>query len=1041
LSLTGNFISFSTGIRINLTPKFTVMKKIFISLFVAVLAGLGFYYAFHFEDKNLLKQENEIGLDKNIADANKEEELELRSTEEFLKTVDPSLGYVPTEKLITGEERAREIMGSLAPNSPSIISALTWTERGPNNIGGRTRGFIFDANDATGNTALAGGVGGGIWRTTNFKTGSPVTWTQIASVSQNLAITTIAQNPAALNIMYAGTGEGFNNIDAIRGLGVYKSTDFGVTWSLLASTTTGGANANDFSYVQKILVYTNGDVYVACRSAVFCNAGGLMRSTSASGGSVWTRVVGDFPMGCMSCTCATDFKIFDIEKSASGDLWVSSVTEVTGLGKIWRSPAGGTVGNAGTWVDKTPTGTWQRIELACSPTDNNRIYALLQGGSSSVGGIRRTDNGAAVPATDWVNVTSSTLWCDAGTSSSADFSRGQAWYDLMIAIKPDDDNTVFVGGVDIMKTTSAGTPTSSWAQITQWASGCAALPNIHADIHNIVYLPGSSTEFVVATDGGLFYTANGGTTFAEKNNSYNITQYYSCAIHPASGSNYMLAGAQDNGSHKFTTAGMNAVTTASGGDGGFCEIDQKNPLQQITNFTGTNLNLSNDGGAVFTYIGGVASDRFINPGDFDTASSTTPALSTAARYYCGGGTRTFRRLNLNFVAKSGTFNDFTVTSSTTNHSVSAIKVDPNTTNRVWFAMSTASSAVASVAPQLFYAGSANGTPTFTQITLPGTITTGQYISSIDVERGNASHILITLSNYGVASVYESTNLGVSWTSLDNNGVNLPDVPVRWGMFIPPNYQQVVTGVGGILLATELGVWGTNSFNGTSTPWAQNNTGIGNVRSDMLKLRGSDKVVAVATHGRGLFTGALINVLPVNFVWFKGVPLDNSNRLLWKVGNSINNRGFEIERKYEGENSFSNIGFVAATGSGAADIEYRFDDQNLNLSKQVAIYRLKQVDFSGNYKYSDQLPVKRSQLGKFIYFVSATKNSLFVRAGNKQGIANVIVSIYDAQGKIIYSKSNAYTDMSVDISGYSSGIYFVKIKAVNTGDESTTKFVK
>ncbi len=1012
------------------------MKKLLYFLSAAVIVALSVIYFSKKNEKIVSRNIIEKPTNRKLAELNQQEELELRAHEDFLKTYDPALGYVPTEKLIEGEKRAEEIMSSLSNNAPTSISAISWAERGPNNIGGRTRGFIFDSNDPTGNTAFAGAVSGGLWRTTNFKTGTPVTWTQISSISQNLAITCIAQDPVTLGTMYAGTGEGFNNVDAVRGLGVYKSTDFGLTWTLLASTTTGGASASSFSFVQKILVYNNPthDVYVACRSAVFCNAGGLMRSTN--GGTSWTRVIGTFGG---TCATSTDYKIFDIEQSLGGDLWVSSVTESTGLGKMWRSPAGATVGNVGTWVDKTPTGTWQRIELACSPTNNNKIYALLQGGTNAVGGIRRTDDGAAIPATSWTDITNAAnTWCDQGVLST-DFSRNQAWYDLMLAVKPDDDNTAFAGGVDVMKTVNSGT---NWAQATRWSSFmCGSLPIIHADIHNIVYLPGSSTEFVVATDGGLYYTANSGTSFTTKNNNYNITQYYSCDIHPTSASNYMLAGSQDNGTHKFTAAGINAVTTPTGGDGGFCLIDQKNPLQQMTNFTGTSPNISNDGGIAFTQIGSFTTDRFINPGDFDTTSSTTPALSTAAFYYCGAATNNFRRLTINFSTLSLVSNSFAVTGSTANHAVSAIKVDPNTVNRVWVAMSVASGASANVAPQLFYASNANTTPVFTAITLPATVTTGQYISSIDVENGNASHILITISNYGVTSVYESTDLGVTWTALDNNGVNIPDVPVRWGMFIPSGYGQAPTAVGGILLATELGVWGTNTISGNTTPFVQNNTGMGNVRVDMLKYRGSDKTVAVATHGRGLFTGQFNIALPVNFIWFKGVPAENENHLVWKAADNGNNAGYDIERKYSGENQFTKVGFVAPATGSTSDAEYSFNDNTLDIYKPSAIYRLKQIDRDGSIKYSNEITIKRSLVGKMVLFVSANTNNLSIRVGNRKEIKNISITIVDQQGRLLISKTQRYQDDNINISALPSGVYFVKVQDLKSGEVSTNRFVK
>lgn len=1011
------------------------MKKLSFALTSITIIGIVFYYSFNFSKTKRFGQEKEIPMLNHVSEANKQEELKARAREEFLMTFDPTLGYVPTERLVEGEERARQIMQSLGTNSPDGVAALSWTERGPNNVGGRTRAFLFDQTDATGNTAFAGSVGGGLWRTTNFKTGTPVTWTQISSISQNLAITCIAQDPRVPATLYAGTGEGFGNIDAIRGLGVYKSTNGGLTWSLLASTSTGGTNENDFSYVQDIIVYNNAtrDVYAACRSAIFCNAGGLMRSSN--GGSSWSRVIGTFTGG--SCANATDYLVYDIEVSPAGDLWAASLTEATGVGKIWRSPAGVTVGNAGTWVDKTPTGSWRRIELACSPTNNNRIYALMQGTTNAIGGIRRTDDGAAVPATSWTDITNTTFWCDQGSSTSVDFSRNQAWYDLVLGINPTNDATVIAGGVDVMRTTSSG---GSWAQLTQWSNGCAALPYVHADIHNITYLPGSSTEFVISTDGGLFYTADGGATFTAKNTGYNVTQFYSCAIHPDAGSNFMLAGAQDNGTQRFTSAGINTTTTATGGDGGFCFIDQKNPLQQITNYTGTSLNISNNGGTSFAFPGAFTTDRFINPADFDTATSTAPALSTSARYYCGGAAGNLRRVTINFSTLSLVSNSFSIPGATTNRAVSAVKVDPNTLDRVWIAMSTAS-ASSSVVPQLYYSSASSSTPVFTAITLPAAITSGQYISSIDVESGDANHILITLSNYGIASVYESTDLGVTWTSLDNNGVNLPDVPVRWAIFIPSGFSSATAAVGGIMLATELGVWSSNSLSGTTTPWIANNTGMGNVRTNMLKLRGSDKTVAVAIHGRGLYTAAFLGVLPVNFVWFKGNPLDKSNRLLWRIERSINNRGFEVERKYEGENAFAKIGFVAAADVNSGNGEYSFNDLNVNFAKPTALYRLKQVDLDGRFKYSDLITIRRSQLGKLIYFVSADANGLLVRTGNKPGTSQMMVTIFDAQGKTVLNKMVAYQDMRIDISRYVSGTYIVKIKSRNSGEEYITKFIK
>ncbi|TMI86450.1 MAG: hypothetical protein E6H08_21015 [Bacteroidetes bacterium] len=108
--------------------------------------------------------------------------------------------------------------------------------------------------------------------------------------------------------------------------------------------------------------------------------------------------------------------------------------------------------------------------------------------------------------------------------------------------------------------------------------------------------------------------------------------------------------------------------------------------------------------------------------------------------------------------------------------------------------------------------------------------------------------MVTYSNYGVNSIWETTNGGTSWTSVEGN---LPDMPVRWAMFDPRNSDWAI-------IATEVGVWSTDNLNGGSTDWDPTNSGLANVRVDMLQYRASDRTIAAATHGRGLFT-ALIPV--------------------------------------------------------------------------------------------------------------------------------------------------------------------------------------
>ena len=177
----------------------------------------------------------------------------------------------------------------------------------------------------------------------------------------------------------------------------------------------------------------------------------------------------------------------------------------------------------------------------------------------------------------------------------------------------------------------------------------------------------------------------------------------------------------------------------------------------------------------------------------------------------------------------------------------------------------------------------------TTVTTDPNFTAGGALSSLDIDPSNSNHIIATLANYGARSIWESTDGGSTFSSIEGN---LPDMPVWWCMFPPAGTQLngATGGNGGILLGTELGVWTTSQINGAATQWMPNNAGLANVRTYMLKYRNSDKTLVAATHGRGLFTTTLtvINVTGVPNVpntkdFIKYVSADN-NQLQVVVGN-------------------------------------------------------------------------------------------------------------------------------------------------------------
>jgi hypothetical protein len=116
------------------------------------------------------------------------------------------------------------------------------------------------------------------------------------------------------------------------------------------------------------------------------------------------------------------------------------------------------------------------------------------------------------------------------------------------------------------------------------------------------------------------------------------------------------------------------------------------------------------------------------------------------------------------------------------------------------------------------------------------------ISSIAIGKSEDT-LMVTFSNYGVPSVWNTWNGGQTWKNLEGN---LPDMPVRWAVFHPQNNRQA-------LIATETGAWECVNLNQNPVEWYPANSGMANVRVDMLQLRKSDNTVLAATHGRGFFT--------------------------------------------------------------------------------------------------------------------------------------------------------------------------------------------
>ncbi len=743
--------------------------------------------------------------------------------EEFKRTKDLTLGYPPTEELIYALEETKRMQTQQLQLQRSLITNAKWRERGPSNIGGRTRTILIDKSDPTGNTIWAGGVGGGLWKTNDISVTSPQ-WENVNDFLENLAIGAMAQDPNNHAIMYLGTGEGFPNSDAIRGIGIFKSTDGGENWDLLSST-----NNSTFRLTRSLMIHpVTGDVYAATTN-------GLWRSTDQ--GDSWQKVLSVIGFS------AND--IYDVEYASNGIIYAS------GAGSVFRSPSG----DQGDWISLSasasgfPSG-WGRVEMTVCELDPDRLYIIgnVGGGASNV--YTSGDGGNT-----WQQRTMPGI-------NGNEFTNGQAWYDLDIAVNPFNPLHVVVGGVPIMFSNDGGLSFSRFAQ------------NMHVDQHKILFDKDRENVIYFGNDGGIWRSITGTSQQVEnKNTGYNVTQFYGCAIHPEEGSTYYIGGTQDNNSLQLHGLGISTGRSVKGGDGFLCHIDEDEPNIQMVSSQFGSYALSTDGGLNFSG-GAELNGGFLNPSDYDSDANIMYAQTNDGDYV---------RWNVNNGQTE------VVDISGQNPNVSTVAVDPNTEDRVYFG--TFSGSVIRVE-------NANvGNPVQGASVSPSG---GGTISSIYIENGNADHLLVTKSNYGSQSVFESKDGGDSWTNVEGN---LPNMPVRWGIFSPKDPTQA-------MIATEAGVWTTELLDGGNTQWIPpvEGRGIPLVRVDMLQLRKSDNIVLAATHGRGLFTTDVFAEAKakmfIDQVGYLDVPLDFSGELslaadeyLWDFGDGNSSTEETITHSY------------------------------------------------------------------------------------------------------------------------------------------------
>ncbi len=298
-------------------------------------------------------------------------------------------------------------------------SDLLWVQRGPVNVGGRTRCILVDPDDPSKNTWFAGTAGGGIWKTTD----AGLSWIDISPDLPNLSTTTLCMAPSDHSVIFAGTGEGYGGEGMITGNGIFVSHDKGGSWQLIASTDTN----NDFRFVNKIWIdpFDKSIVIAVTNTAV-------MKSTD--GGVSWHK---KFENG---------YRVQDIiqnplnPKVLYAGVNTYGVIKSTDQGETW------THSNSG-------IGLGYRYALAISPVDTSYVYACIENANSSMDVYLSVDAGVS-----WLKQRDL-------SGSFFNFHQAQGWFNSVIEPHPFNRNEVYVAGVYMGLLSFTGTTSSSSPQV------------------------------------------------------------------------------------------------------------------------------------------------------------------------------------------------------------------------------------------------------------------------------------------------------------------------------------------------------------------------------------------------------------------------------------------------------------------------------------------------------------------------------------------------------------------------------------------------
>jgi hypothetical protein len=775
------------------------------------------------------------------------------------RLADPATGIIPANI------RSAEL--AFAQTLPqNLTRALSWTQIGPKQLGGRTRAAGYDVRNE--NIVIAGGTTGGLWKSVD----GMATWYKTTTSAQLHSLSCVVQDTRSgkEDTWYAGTGEYYPVASAAAysspfgGNGIYKSTDNGETWSLLSSTVsntpqTSYANG-DMDYVWRIVADPTDTINDVVLAAVY---NGVFRSMD--GGITWTPVLG------VDTTVTQTSDYTDIIVTPSGKYYAYLSSDGPDKG-FYRSTDGVT------WTNILPDTGWPAtyncMTMVYNPSNENQLmivgetpgtgvsdhslfkYTYLSGDGTDTGGV-------------WENRSSSIPQDSCISPSGYNFAKftTQGGYDVFIAWHPTDSNTVFLGGTNIWRSTDQFVSNAN----TSWIGGYKCTPtnysdyvydNHHPDQHGMIFFNSNPNKVLSFNDGGVYISNDitaANVSYVSMNHGYINSQFYTvCQEAGDVASDFLVGGAQDNGTWFTNSNHVDSLWKwVFNGDGSYAHIPEGRSYYIFSTQQGRMFKVNvTDGGdtTLATRIdpNKVATVNFINPFIMDP--------NNPGRMYMVQNYRLMRNDVIDLLPMDGDKTDTCATGwkSLTGSTVSSFSYGYITCIEMSKAM-----------PNTVMYGTSSGkilklynanTPGHKKVTLSSPLFPGgAYVSSISISPFDSTQIMVTFSNYNVKSIFYSNDAGISWSNISgnleehSNGTgNGP--AVYWGELYPTWPSPT------LFVGTSTGLYSADVMNDTNTVWLQEGAStIGNMNVNMIQARPFDGKIVVATHGAGFYTAHIAPV--------------------------------------------------------------------------------------------------------------------------------------------------------------------------------------